>query len=157
MNSPANNYGLFQKKKRIAKSEIIRGYNSYTDVIKSSKIKISGRIKVLYKFGKSESTEIFSSPQIIFSTKVGFLISKKLFSKAVTRNKIRRQLKESYRILKGKYTEKNKPQFNLALIFSLSRSGNDYVKKHSRLDFKETKKDMDTLLDKIFKEAKRYI
>lgn len=156
MSSPADNYGLFQNKKNFSKNEIIRGYNSYRDVIKSSKTKISGKVKVLYKIDKSESTEYFSVPRRVINLKVGFLVSKKIFTKAVTRNKIKRQLKESYRNLKGKYIIRHKPKNKISILFSLSPSGTDYVKKYGKLDFAETKRDIDKLLDKIFKEPIRY-
>jgi ribonuclease P protein component len=156
MNSPADNYGLFQKKKNFSKSEIIRGYNSYRDVIKSSKSKINGKLKVLYNIKKSGIEDNYSIPRIIISPKVGFLISKKLFSKAVTRNKAKRQLKESYRNLKLRYIEKYKPCHQIEIIFSLSASGSDYLNKHGKLDFAEVKKNMNILLDKIFQETVRY-
>lgn len=156
MNSHADNFSFRSYNKTISKSEIIRGFNAYRNVIKSSKVKVNGNIKALYKFSNSKKTESISIPGVKTNLQAGFLISKKMFSKAVTRNKIKRQLKESYREIKGKFTERYKPAFSVTIIFSLSGKGNEEVKINGKLNFKQLLSDMTILLDKIFKEAIQY-
>lgn len=153
MSSLANNLNLPGSKKNILKSEIIRGFNAYKDTIKSSKSKINGNIKIYYKLNKPEISGIMLSTPESVNPKVGFLVSKRIFSKSVIRNKIRRQLKEAYREVKESLIEKHNPS-GLNLVFTLSGKGNDTVKLNKKLNYKEIKSEMAIILDKIFSETK---
>jgi len=152
MSSRANKFNLPISNNNISKSEIIRGFNSYKDTIKSSKYKINGNIKVYYKFNNPEKSGKISDTTVSINPQVGFLVSKRVFSKSVLRNKIRRQLKESYREIKGILTEKYQPS-GLKLILSLSGKGNDNAKLNKKLNYREIKNEMTMLLDKIFMET----
>ena len=87
---------------RLRKEEILRGFEAFDRVFKKSKhIKtnfLSGYIKA-EKISLSES----NSPLKIQNIKVGFVVSKKMFRKANERNKIKRLLKESYRLNRNIY------------------------------------------------------
>jgi ribonuclease P protein component len=144
---------LPNNKKNISKSEIIRGFNVYKDTIKYSKSKINGNIKVYYKFDKPEISGSMLSTPVSINPKVGFLVSKRIFSKSVTRNKIRRQIKEAYREVKKSLIEKYNPS-GLKLVLTLSGKGNETVKLNKKLNYKEIKSEMAIILDKIFFETK---
>lgn len=156
MSSLANKPDLPVRSKSLSKSEIIKGFSAYRDLFKSSKNKVNGNIKVYYKFVKPGSSGNIQSSPVSLYPQVGFLVSKKIFSKSVTRNKIRRQLRESYREVKGDLNEQYNPCCFLKLIFSLSGKGNDFVKLNNKLNYKQVKSDMTVILDKIFMETKSY-
>jgi len=87
---------------RLRKEEILRGFEAFDRVFKKSKhIKtnfLSGYI-IAEKISLKES----NSPLKIQNIKVGFVVSKKMFRKANERNKIKRLLKESYRLNRNIY------------------------------------------------------
>jgi ribonuclease P protein component len=92
---------------RLRKSEIIRGYNAYINIItNSSKFNtelLKGYLKANYSETslKSINTKDYSkSPLKKQNLKVGFIISKKRIHKSNQRNRIKRLLKESYRLNK---------------------------------------------------------
>ncbi|MBN1633470.1 MAG: ribonuclease P protein component [Ignavibacteria bacterium] len=141
-------------KRNIPKSEIIRGFNAYKDTIKSSKNKIHGNIKVYYKFDKPEVPCNILKTDDTVNPQVGFIVSKKLISKSVLRNKIRRQLKESYREVKREIIKKYKPTETLKIIFTLSGKGNDILRLNGKLNYTEIRNDMTAILNKIFSELR---
>jgi ribonuclease P protein component len=89
---------------RLRKEEILRGFEAFDRVFKKSKhIKtnfLSGYI-IAEKISLKES----NSPLKIKNIKVGFVVSKKMFRKANERNRIKRLLKESYRLNRDIYLE----------------------------------------------------
>lgn len=106
---------------RLRKDEIIHGHNSYLNVLRNSVSVSTEFLKVFIE--KKDNESDFQSPLLDTKIKVGFIIAKKKIKKAVLRNRIKRLLKESYRMNKEFFASLN---FNLNLIFSLNEKGYDY-------------------------------
>jgi len=99
----------------------INGYPS------REKLKKKSEIDLLFKKGKWLSAEnmriiYFSSSEKypIESCKIGVSVSKKFFKKAVDRNRIKRLLRESYRLNKATYFDAFGEQ-TLAMLFWISK------------------------------------
>lgn len=99
----------------------INGYPS------REKLKKKSEIDLLFKKGKWLSAEnmriiYFSSSEKypIESCKIGVSVSKKFFKKAVDRNRIKRLLRESYRLNKATYFDAFGEQ-TLAMLFWVSK------------------------------------
>lgn len=138
---------------RLTKNEILRGFNAYFEVLSNSKVVSSEFLKayVSRDIKVADSKEFSKSPLFRFPLKVGFIIAKKKISKSVFRNRLKRLLKESYRLRKNTITHNC---MNAKLIFTLNEKGYGYVKQNPgvKLDFFFT--EMDSLissLNKIFK------
>ena len=94
---------------------------------KQQKLKRKSEIDHLFKKGKwltvenirvihTRSTDSFSVP----SHRVGVSVSKKFFKKAVDRNRIKRLLRECYRLNKSSYLEAF-GEFSIAMFFWTSK------------------------------------
>lgn len=99
----------------------INGYPS------QEKLKKKSEIDLLFKKGKWLSVDnlriiYFSSSEKypIESCKIGVSVSKKFFKKAVDRNRIKRLLRESYRLNKATYFDAFGEQ-TLAMLFWVSK------------------------------------
>lgn len=114
---------------RLRKDEIIRGHDSYLRILKDS---IAVSTDFLKAFVNRQSKEIDSidfneSPLFTHSVKVGFIIAKKKIRKSFFRNRLRRLLKESYRINRAK---SGLQSIKLNIIFTLSDKGYSYFKEN---------------------------
>ena len=110
---------------KLKKNEILREYKLINDV-KSSKNIIK--------------TELFNVKYIVIDkkdsakTKCLFYVPKKLFKRAVDRNKIRRRIKESYRLNKDKINVNDDKTLVLSLLYKCEniakydRINNDLLK-----------------------------
>ncbi|MFQ6618896.1 MAG: ribonuclease P protein component [Fidelibacterota bacterium] len=87
-------------RRTLKKTEILRGFRSFTHVIKNGKCLKSDQFSIYWI--KSDSK------------KAGFAVSKKV-GKAVKRNRIRRILKEAYRNIKYKFPD------NYSYVFIVNR------------------------------------
>ena len=90
---------------RFRKSEIIRGYDSYNNVLQNSKQFKTELLKGFLNIEKTDTSlsslytkEVSKSPQNESKIKVGFIISKRKIHKSSQRNRLKRLLKESYRL-----------------------------------------------------------
>ena len=84
---------------KLSKDELLSGHDAYKKVFRLSSVIESDFLRFNYIL-----TNIEKSPQDTF--KVGFSVSKKHLRKAVSRNRIKRMLKEIYRINKNTETVK---------------------------------------------------
>ncbi len=118
----------------LSKHERIKRKNEFSRVYESGKIIYSNsrKLKAIFYLGKSESKNV----------KVAFGISKRA-GNAVWRNRLRRLLKESYRLNKGILSDCNR---SLWIVFS----PNIFNKKENpKLFLRDVKLDMIDLLQKL--------
>ncbi len=123
----------------LSKDEILRGYDSFKNVFKKSKIIESRYLKCYIQFD-DENT----SPQTI---KVGFTVSKKKVKKAYVRNRIKRLLREAYRNEKNKISIRG----NMILIYTISDTKNNSIDNLYRNGFRLFSDDMINVIEKINK------
>lgn len=114
-NQPHNDYVL-------RKNQILRGYNSYSKVLQNSVLLSTEYLKAFVNSENNDrvSIDVTNSPHFTDNVKVGFIIAKKKIKKAVERNRIKRLLKESYRL--NKNLLKSVPR-EVNIIFSLTENG----------------------------------
>jgi ribonuclease P protein component len=82
---------------KLSKDELLSGHDAYKKVFRSSSVIESDFLRFNYILSNIEK-----SPQDTF--KVGFSVSKRHLRKAVSRNRLKRMLKEIYRINKNTET-----------------------------------------------------
>ena len=93
---------------KLKKNEILREYKLINDVKSSKNIIKTDLFNVKYiVIDKKDSAK----------TKCLFYVPKKLFKKAVDRNKIRRRIKESYRLNKDKINVNDDKTLVLSLLY----------------------------------------
>jgi ribonuclease P protein component len=128
----------------LSKEEILRGYDSFKNVFRKSKIIETRYLKCYIQFEDENS-----SPQAI---KVGFTVSKKKAKKAYVRNRIKRLLREAYRNEKNGLTVRR----NTVLIYSISDTKNNSIDNLYRNGFRLFTDDMKEINEKIkMMDAKR--
>ncbi len=135
---------------RLRKEEILSGYNSYSKVLKSSILISTEYLKAFVNSENIEpvSIDLTKSPLFTDNVKVGFIIAKKKIKKSVLRNRIKRLLRESYRL--NKYLINPLP-LKLILIFSLTEKGYNFFLNNPETKFEFSNTEMKILLEKIKK------
>ena len=87
---------------------------------KQQKLKSSKDIKSLFEDGNSITKypiKLLWLPRAHPQTKAGFAVAKRNFKSAVTRNRIKRLMREAYRTEKKEIIGQNKMVFNLLFIY----------------------------------------
>ncbi len=135
---------------KLGKHELIRGYDAYSIVLQNA---VSISTNFLRAFVSNQSKDTVSidstqSPLFTNNVKVGFIIAKKKIRKAYQRNRIRRLLRESYRLNKKNF---NTLRSNLNIIFSLTEKGTEYFINNPKTKFAFLNEEMDKLQSKIKK------
>ncbi len=140
-NNPGNKF-------KLSKSEIIRGYDSYIKVLQDSTLLTTDYLKAFVNKQNEEfrSFDFKNSPLLTTNVKVGFIIAKKKIKKSFRRNRLKRLLKESYRLNKYQYGINN---LKLMIIFSLSEKGYEYFKKNPDIKYSFVESEMRILQEKI--------
>ncbi|HQY22100.1 MAG TPA: ribonuclease P protein component [Ignavibacteria bacterium] len=112
-------------KRSLKRSNIIRGFNIFSNILNNSKVIQTGFIKAYVQTQNKEplNKNLFS-PLVTDNVKVGFIIAKKYIRKSYFRNRIKRLLRESYR--KNKIGSED---LDVKIIYSLSQNGYNYFKK----------------------------
>ncbi|MDQ3019120.1 MAG: ribonuclease P protein component [Bacteroidota bacterium] len=114
--------------KGLRKDEIIKGHNAYIRVLQNHVYISTEFLKAFINKQSIVSDSIDNavrirligeSPLFTNNVKVGFIIAKKKIKKSVLRNRIKRLLKESYRLNKNFKAL----SFRLDIIFSLTERG----------------------------------
>jgi len=140
---------------KLTKNEILRGFDAFSKVLSNSKVLSSEFLKVYIQTDKL--TEDFKknseSPLLRFSIKVGFIIAKKRIRKSVFRNRLKRLIKESYRLRKNSL---HCQDIKVNMIFTLSEKGYNYVKLYPDVKAGFFLNEMETLIPSINKFLKKY-
>jgi len=132
---------------KLPKAGILRGHNSFNSVFENSSKANSGFIRAFFSAANSEEQKISESPSASIQT--GFVVSKKKIKSAVLRNRVKRLLKEAYRLertgilsddIKGSYT----------IVFTLTESGFDSFINGGKLEIAKLRSDMNRIFTKIF-------
>ncbi|HMQ67881.1 MAG TPA: ribonuclease P protein component [Ignavibacteria bacterium] len=133
---------------RLRKYEILRGHNSFKNVLQNSGTISTEYLKAFVNKQPTETniTEFSKSPLFTGNVKVGFIIAKKKFKKAVIRNRIRRILKEAYRL---NNTKSDLFNLKLNIIFTLSENGYELFRNNTKLKPGFIRNDMNLLTAKI--------
>lgn len=113
---------------------------------KSERLKSSEQIEALFKRGKSVTCfplKLFYLPEenTKDGSKIAFSVPKKSFKKAVARNRIKRMLRESYRINKARYFNNIEGKFAFLILY-LGKEMPEYTGIENRMNtlFEEFKK-----------------
>jgi ribonuclease P protein component len=144
----------------LRKCEILRGHNSYLNVLKSSasvstnflKAFVSQEGKEKYSLNLISDNQAFTeSPLFTTNVRVGFVVAKKKAGKAVHRNRIRRLLKESYRLNKNIFGASDSKS---TIIFALTDKGYKLFENQPETKFEVIEKEMKLLAEKIINLSK---
>jgi len=131
---------------RLRKDEIIRGHDSYFKIIKDSNTVSAEFLKAFVNIPDSDPVDFTKSPLFTHNVKVGFIIAKKKIRRANFRNRIKRLLKESYRLNRN---SSGLLSLKLNILFTLNDRGYVYFNKNrgTKLEFVDS--DMKKLLGNI--------
>lgn len=142
-----NNDDQSRENFRLTKKEILRGYNTYQNVIKNSISVSTGFLKAFVNLRKEpDIIDSIKSPPVTAKVMVGFIIAKKKIKKAYQRNRIRRLIKESYRLNKNQFQNLT---LKINVIFSLNEKGYEHFIKNPKEKLEFVNKDMIKLQKKI--------
>ena len=143
--------------KTLRRDEIIRGYNAYSKILQSSILVSTDFLKALINLQIPEKSlseikkgdpSLSESPLTI---KVGFIVAKKKIRKAVLRNRIKRLLRESYRLNKKIFCTIK----DMNIIFTLTEDGYILFRDYPKTGIEIIKQEMVNLGDKIFKRINK--
>ena len=135
---------VFFADNKLPKTDIIRGHEAFSKVFESSGKTNCGFLRAYV----SENKTNFNSPSL--SIKAGFVVTKKRIKSAVLRNRVKRLLREAYRLEKTGIPSSSVKN-NFEIIFTLSDSGFDRFAEEN-LDITTVRNDMRRLLVKVFKK-----
>lgn len=141
-------YKVFFTDNKLPKELIIRGHESFSKIFESSEKTNSGFLRAYVRTHISENKNNFNSPSA--SIKAGFVVTKKRIRKAVPRNRVKRLLREAFRMEKVNIpTDMIKK--NYEIIFTLSDSGYEGFAE-GNFNIVNARNDMNKLLIKVFKK-----
>ncbi len=141
-------YKVFFTDNKLPKELVIRGHESFSRIFESSEKTNCGFLRAYVRTYISENKSNFNSPSV--SIKAGFVVTKKRIRKAVPRNRIKRLLRESFRLEKVKIPA-DAVKGNYEIIFTLSDSGYDGFKE-GNFKIETARNDMKKLLTRVFKK-----
>jgi ribonuclease P protein component len=129
----------------LKKSEIVRGYNSFKNILVDSKIITNSflRVNIQYKKENTENKEIQILKDPLTNVEVGFVVSKRIVRKASLRNRLKRLLREAYRV--NKHILVGVKEYETSLLFGYNEAYKDEFKI---LDIEVVKVNMRMLLEK---------
>lgn len=129
----------------LKKDEIIRGFNSFKNILTDSKTISIGflrlNIQVKKEISGSIENQIYRDP--LANVKVGFIVSKRIVRKASLRNRLKRLSREAYR--QNKYLLIVIKDFKVYLLFSYSEN---FKESFNSLKIDDVNKNMRLLLKK---------
>ena len=117
-----NVYSVSGNDQGLPRKAILRGYGAFAEVLNNSGTVSSDQLKAFVRIIDFKSNDTLDQSPLEPKLKVGFIISKKKIGKAAVRNRIRRILKEAYR-LQGRSFLQQDLNVNVSLIISLTERG----------------------------------
>lgn len=130
----------------LKKSEVIRGYNSFRDILADSKLVTNSFLRAYIQINKDsqekEERIILENP--LANVKVGFVVSKRIVRQASKRNRLKRLMREAYRLNKNLLY--NYKVTDLQILFGLNES---FKENLGNLEIEIVKANMRMLLQKV--------
>ena len=130
----------------LKKSEIIRGYNSFKDILVDSKLITNSFLRAYIQVRKSRQdtgeSKILKDP--LENVRVGFVVSKRFVRKASRRNRLKRLAREAYRLNKYLLIPGFDGEVKLLLGYN-----EKYKNEFCELEIENVKSNMRILLKKV--------
>ncbi len=136
----------------LKKSEIIKGYNAFKNILTNSKVISNSFLKLNIQIKRensdNKSNSIFNNP--LDNVKVGFIVSKRIVKKSSLRNRLKRLAREAYRL--NKYMLVMFKEYNIYLLFSYCE---EYKHIYKNLKFNEVNETVKILLKQTIEYIKK--
>ena len=142
-------FNVFFTDNKLPKELIIRGHEAFSKIFESSGKTNCGFLRAYVRTYISDIKSNFNSPSI--SIKAGFVVTKKRIRSAVRRNRVKRLLREAFRLEKVNIPS-DAVKKNFEVIFTLSDSGYDNFTE-GKFDIQTARNDMKKLLIRVFKQS----
>jgi len=131
---------------KISKKEIVRGYKSFENILTHSKL---FKTELLTGHLRTNKLSLKNSPLKMNTVKVGFIISKKKIRKSNNRIKIKRLIKEAYRLNRHNYLD-GYNNVDVQLLIGINQNSNYVSPEFSKsLNYELVKKETENLLSAI--------
>lgn len=138
---------------KLPKSEILKGFRAFSKVLNSSLSYSLNNVRVFVKFEKDNNEDITNLENKLpySSIRFGVLVSKKKIPKATKRNRLKRLLREAYRLNKSMLSKITTENIKVALIFSLTEIGYERFNSNKNFKMQLLYDDIKFLLQKVVK------
>ena len=134
----------------LGRKDILRGFNSFQNVFEQQTSLGSDNFVIYFHKEEvhraAEGNNDIKSPS---GSKAGFIVSKKKVRKSVNRNKLKRYLRELYRLNKPVENKNENLSVNLSMIISFSDAAIAEFSKEKKLDISKMNSEFKNLIMKV--------